>query len=88
MKVNPLTRGYEGLSVVIDKQLKSEDCMKIIKNIKASLTGTSASIYKSLSGQVLIGKVTIQVPEEWTDRDCGLELTESHCVGVRRYTSN
>ena len=52
-------------------------------HFQASLTGTSASIYNSLSGQVLIGQVTIQVPEEWTDRACGLELHDSHYVGVR-----
>ena len=34
MKVNPLTRGYEGLTVVIDKHFNSEDCIKIIKDIK------------------------------------------------------
>ena len=87
MKVNPLTRGYEGLTVVIDKQFKSEDCIKIIQDITASLTGTSASIYNSLSGQVMIGQVTIQVPEEWTDKGCKLKLTGSHNIGVRRYTS-
>ena len=37
MKVNPLTRGYEGLTVVIDKQFKSDDCSKIIQNIKVFL---------------------------------------------------
>ena len=37
MKVNPLTRGYEGLTVVIDKQFKSEDCSKIIQDIKVFL---------------------------------------------------
>ena len=37
IKENPLTRGYEGLVVVIDKQLKSEDCSKIIQDIKVLL---------------------------------------------------
>ena len=37
IKVNPITRGYEGLTVVIDKQFKSEDCIKILQDIKVFL---------------------------------------------------
>ena len=37
IKVNPITRGYEGLTVVIDKQFKSKDCIKIIQDIKVFL---------------------------------------------------
>ena len=34
IKMNPLTRGYEDITVVIDKNLDSKDCIKILKDIK------------------------------------------------------
>ena len=80
--LNPLTRGYEDITVVIDKELAPEDCQKILKDIKAALTGASASIYTFLSGQVLIGEVTVQVPSHWSQLSCGIHLAHSHHTGV------
>ena len=34
IRMNPLTRGYEDITLVIGKQFKSEDCSKILKDIK------------------------------------------------------
>ena len=45
IKVNPLTRGYEGLTVVIDKQFKSKDCSKIIKDIKVFMIAFKKSCF-------------------------------------------
>ena len=49
---------------------------------QAALTGSSFRIYTWLSGQVLIGSVTVQVPDTWTSIECGVDLTESYNVGV------
>ena len=49
---------------------------------QAALTGSSFKIYTWLSGQVLIGSVTVQVPDTWTSIECGVDLTESYNVGV------
>ena len=35
--MNPLTRGYEDITVVIHKQFKAENCIKILKDIKVNI---------------------------------------------------
>ena len=37
LQLNPLSRGYEDITVVIDKNLKSEDCVRILKKIKVNI---------------------------------------------------
>ena len=36
IQLNPVTRGYEDITVVIDKNLKSENCGQILKKIKVN----------------------------------------------------
>ena len=36
MRLNQLTRGYEDITIVIDKQLRPEQCGKILKDLKVS----------------------------------------------------
>ena len=46
--MNPLTRGYEDITVVSNKQSKLEDCIKTLKDIKVK--------------KAVLKKVTIVIP--------------------------
>ena len=37
IKMNPMTRGYEDITVVISKQFESENCIQILKDIKVHI---------------------------------------------------
>ena len=49
IRMNPLTRGYEDITVVIDKQLKSENCIKILKDIKVNMQNKKKGIITSIN---------------------------------------
>ena len=36
MKLNPLTRGYEDIKVVVGKHLEAENCVQILEKIKVN----------------------------------------------------
>ena len=50
---------------------------------QSALESASGSIYSVLDGEARLGKITVQVPETWTETDCGVRLPHSHHHGVR-----
>ena len=49
--------------------------------LKVSLISASSYIHHRL-GFTILDRVTIIVPDNWTDENCGVEVTESHVIQV------
>ncbi|XP_040572453.1 calcium-activated chloride channel regulator 1 [Lepeophtheirus salmonis] len=84
IKLNPLTGGYENISVIVSSELPPEKCPQILDKIKFSLTEASRSLHQSLDERVFFGLINIVVPESWTASHCQTPLSDAHPISSKR----
>merc|ERR1711936_1490822 len=81
--LNPTSRSLRDLTVVVGEGLEGS-CKEVVESVRKAVTAASRSLHADLQGKLKLDTVTVQVPETWTEADCGDKFVSAS--GARPWT--